>query len=472
MRAFFLYTILAFCLINCRHKIPEPQSDFAYLGGEVINANSNFVVLYKEHTVVDTVPLTNNRFIYKINHLESGLYTFAHGGEIQMVLLEPQDSIMFRLNTLDFDESLVFTGKGAKKNNYLINMFLENEKENEKVLKYSQSKPKTFEKSLDSLKEIKLKRLETFKTKFETTPLFDEIAQANIDYNYYLSKEVYPFAYYGSNELKNLQSLPEDFYSYRENIDYNNNVLRDYFPYYYFLRYHFNNLALQEHFKHSNDSVFDRKSLDYNLDKIKLIDSLVSNDSIKNGLLKDTAIRFLNTNKNVDEYDALIDAYLKSSTSKTQKRQVSNLANSLKRLRTGSSLPNIEITDYNNQDLSIHSIIDKPTVIYFWSYTIKGHFKESHYKIKSLKAKYPEVDFIAININSGDPKFWKTSLKEFNFPAENEYQFKSPLRAKETLAINAINKVMIVDKNSKIVDCNANMFSPMFEEEILGLISK
>ena len=36
---------------------------------------------------------------------------------------------MFRLNTLDFDESLVFTGEGAKKNNYLINLFLEHEKE-------------------------------------------------------------------------------------------------------------------------------------------------------------------------------------------------------------------------------------------------------------------------------------------------------------------------------------------------------
>ena len=29
------------------------------------------------------------------------------------MVIEPNDSIMIRLNTLDFDESLVFTGQGA-----------------------------------------------------------------------------------------------------------------------------------------------------------------------------------------------------------------------------------------------------------------------------------------------------------------------------------------------------------------------
>ena len=68
----------------------------------------SYYVISKSDSVLDTVKLDDhNRFAYKINDLQPGFYTFRHGSEIQKVLLEPNDSIMFRLNTYDFDESLV-----------------------------------------------------------------------------------------------------------------------------------------------------------------------------------------------------------------------------------------------------------------------------------------------------------------------------------------------------------------------------
>ena len=67
-----------------------------------------------------------------------------------MLLLEANDSIMFRLNTADFDESLVYSGSGAKKNNFLIKTFLENEIDNKKLTKYCQMEPEYFMKHVDS----------------------------------------------------------------------------------------------------------------------------------------------------------------------------------------------------------------------------------------------------------------------------------------------------------------------------------
>ena len=49
--------------------------------------------------------------------------------------------------------------------------------------------------------------------------------------------------------------------------------------------------------------------------------------------------------------------------------------------------------------LQLHSLINKPTVIHFWSREYKSHFKESHIKIKELKDKYPEINFISINVD-------------------------------------------------------------------------
>ena len=67
---------------------------------------------------------------------------------------------------------------------------------------------------------------------------------------------------------------------------------------------------------------------------------------------------------------------------------------------------------------------------------------------------------------------WKRSLKQYNSPVQNEYQFIDPPKARKDLVINSINKVMIIDSNGIIADPNANMFSMRFEELLLGLLNK
>lgn len=466
-----LLTLLS--IFSCKTDSKIDEGDVAYLGGEIINPSNNIVVIYKGKEPLDTLTLdSNNRFMYKFTHLEPGLYTFHHGTDIQMVLMEPNDSIMARLNTIDFDESLVYTGTGAKKNNYLIDMFLESEKEDQTVLKYCQFKALDFEKRLDSLRNSKLERLEEFSSKNTFSPLFETIAKANIDYNYYLSKEVYPFAFYSKDEISNINSLPDNFYDYRKGIDYNNDVLKDYFPYYEFLKYHFRNLAFTEFYEKTHDSIFNYKSVDYNLIKMNLIDSLVQNKSLKNSLLADTAYRFFNSGTSSQENSQILDRFLELSTDQYQKERSVSYANTLKNLEAGNLLPNLKVIDAKNQVQDIHGLINKPTVIYFWSYTIKRHFKDSHLKIAELQKKYPEVNFLSVNINNGDPEFWSSSLEQNGFSKINEYRFENPDSAKDAWALYPINKVILTNKKGIIENSNANMFSIHFEEQLLGLISR
>ncbi|PWK19542.1 hypothetical protein [Xanthomarina spongicola] len=287
MKYFYLILLFVVTLVSCKKDSKqEDEGDVAFIGGELINPTSSYVILSKGKEVLDTISLTDkNRFTYKISNMEPGLYTFHHGVELQMVLLEPNDSIMFRLNTMEFDESLVFTGKGAKKNNYLINLFLNSEIEEKAILGFSQLSAVLFEDKLDSIRDSKLAKLQIFSAKQTTSSLFKELVEANINYDYYLSKEVYPFVNYTYTEREILESLPEDFYSYRGQLNYNENNLQDYFSYYSFLKHHFENMALAEHFKRSKDNIFNRQSLDYSLIKLNLIDSLMKNEDIKNSLL-------------------------------------------------------------------------------------------------------------------------------------------------------------------------------------------
>lgn len=477
MRILIFILFIALSFNSCKKEVTIDEGDYAFLGGEIINPIDNKVILSKSNIVIDTILLDReNRFLYKIKDLESGLYAFKlqayHAVEFQLALLEPSDSIMLRLNTMDFDESLVYTGRGAKKNNYLINMFLKNEEDNKKVLKYSQLKPKIFESHLDSLSSIRHINLQEFIVKYNPSNLFKEISQGNIDYNYYISKEIYPFVYYGANEIRNLASLPEDFYGYRNDINYNNETLKDYFTYYSFLRYHFRNLALSEHLKNSKDSTFDRGSVNYNLKRLELIDSLVQVEDIKNPLLSMSTMSFINNSKDLDGFDELLEFYNEKCTNDSDRNHIKKLVSSLKQLKSGNKIPNVTLLNYKNEDVELHTLINKPTVIHFWSRDHKSHFKESHNKVKELKNKYPEISFISINVDKPNIKSNYKILAQYNCTTIGEYQLKDPKEAKRALAINPIIKVMVIDKKGKITEGHTNMFSIHFEEQLLVLLNK
>ena len=105
----------------CQDNDSSKKRDYTYIGGEIVNPNVDYVILFSEKGVGDTVKLDrNNRFIYKVKNLKDGIYSFKHNPENQLILLEKGDSLLFRLNTFEFDESLVFSGDGARKNNFLI----------------------------------------------------------------------------------------------------------------------------------------------------------------------------------------------------------------------------------------------------------------------------------------------------------------------------------------------------------------
>ena len=473
MKLYFILIGILITTIACKKDSNEASIDYAYLGGEIINPNTNYIVLSQDEAIIDTLKLdSNNRFLHKIDVSNGGLYTFRHGGEFQLILLEPKDSLLFRLNTLDFDESLVYSGNGDKKNNYFINEFLKSEQEEKYIVELSQLDGITFQKRVDSLKSSKSKALEKFKAKYNPSPLFLKIANANIDYSYYSSKEVYPFVHYGKNKAAILKSLPDDFYDYRKAISYNDSFLNSHHNYNKFLRLNLSNLSLNTHDNHDNNACFDRKSLCYNLDRLKLIDSLITNPKIKDEFLYHFTMGYLSKSKNEKNNNALLKSYLNKSSSEKGKMLMARYTNSVNRLKEGVKLPEIAVINYGDNELQITTLVDAPTVLSFWSHTYYEHFKESHYKLKELKAKYPEVKFITINIDNYDLEKSKKLLASNGFSNTNEYKFKNPEEALEIFAVYPMTKTILVDKNKKIANSNTNIFSMQFEEELLGLINK
>lgn len=471
MRFYATVLLLLTALLSCKNSSKESE-EYTYFGGEIINPSNDYVLLYNTRDEADTLFLdSNNRFLKKITNFEAGLYTFIHGGEFQWILLEPKDSLLLRLNTIDFDESLVFTGNGARKNNYLVKTFLENEAENQQFRQLCQLEPDKFGHVLDSIRQSKLAELYEFLSEKEYSDFFKTLAETSINYNYYANKEMYPFGYYGYGNLIHYKDLPEDFYDFRKDIDLNIESLKEFYTYNKFLYSHFNNLALQKFYETAtHDDLFDSRSVIFNLEKLNLIDSLVANDMIRNDLLKYTTRNFVSTCDDSLEIQEMLNSFIQKSSSEKDKDMMNSLVFSIKGLKRGNKLPTLVLVDYKDKTIALDSIINKPTVIYFWSSSFPLQMKNSHFKVTQLRTKFPNVDFIGININDDDNSHWKSILDRNDYSVDQEYQFKDPNEALDALAINSVNKSILIWKDSKIINANALIFSSEFEDELKALM--
>ncbi|MBT8273787.1 MAG: hypothetical protein KJO77_08270, partial [Bacteroidia bacterium] len=418
---------------------------------------------------IDTVYLDeNNRFHYTLENLNPGLYSFVHGEEYQVILLEPNDSIMIRLNTYDFDESLVFTGKGSKKNNFLIELFIEQEVMNETMYELSELAPEDFVEQLDSIHAAKEKKLRAFFNKHQGSRLFQKVASACINYNHYAQKEIYPFRYFGKRYVS-ANMLPEGYFDFRKDIIYNDEDLKDFYPYYNFLFPHFNNLALTTYIEKSKDSLFDSYSIDYHLNKLELIDSLISVSAIKSNLLKYSTRNFLSRSRSPENSEAMYASFMDKCKDEESVEYVTYFYNTLLKLKPGNQFPNIDLVDKRNKELSINSIVTQPTVVYFWSKANKHHSIDSHQTAKKLKEQYPEINFISVNVNNQNISSWQRYLRKNKFNSEHEYMLRNPEVAKKILALSNVYKVIIIDETSEILVANANMFSMEFKEVLAEL---
>lgn len=440
----------------------------AWFGGEIVNPNANHIILTKNELVVDTIALDeNNRFLYYIENVEKGIYNFIHN-EYQMVYLEPGDSLMLRLNTIEFDESLAFTGKGAERNNFLINMFNYNESENQRMRPFYQLPVNEFLQKLDSMSKIRFDNLNRFIKRYKPCKSFHEVAEANILYDKYTKMEFFPFVNSDYNDNVDASSLPSDYYDFRKNISYNSTALQSYYTYYRFMLWHFDYLAYEQY---KNEHHFNWKSLTHITLKLNFIDSLVPLESLKNSLLRTSTRRFIINCKNPEEEKQALDLYLSLSTDENHREEMIKISEASLKLMPGKKLPNLTIYTFNGERVSFEQIINQPTVLYFWSINSINHFRNIHSKVDELKVKYPEFDYIAINTDA-DKDTWKQIINRHGYDKNKEFRFHDPLKAMEHLIINTVNKSMIIDENSKIIDNHTNLFSSHFEEELLGLLNQ
>ena len=410
-------------LSNCKNDNKQ-----TFFNGKILNKSSEKIILsVDENPLYNSLISESGNFSITIDSLESGLYNFFLQPEFQYVILEEGDSIYIRLNSLDFDESLVFMGKGSAKNNFLIDVFLKNEEHNDILNSYYNASFDDFLIKVDSLFNNQKELFKEFKQNNRLSYLSENLILDAIKYP--LLEKIQ--SYLVSNNL-DLNRLEIDFSKYE--IDFNNNSISSYKPYIDFIYLYSFNLT--------------RSISDYNfqVERLKILDSLVQSDDIKSKLFRFLAFEILLNEKSLKEKRIFFEEFKNISDYSSINNEVEILLKNQLQLSPGKSFPSIKGYDVNRVIKDISTISNKK-IIFFWSYDQNAHFNSIYQKINSLENKYLSYKLISLNINDDFDK-WKSNYKPTKNVTElqtNDFEYMS-----KKLILDNLNKVFIVDENNII----------------------
>lgn len=455
-----LPTALLLLLQSCKDFANDNY--VAYFGGEITNPSNRYVLFCKNNEVIDTIPLKpDNTFFKKFDSLAPGLYSFKNEPEFQYIYFDKNDSLMVHVNSRDFDESVVFCGRGDEKNNFLMEMYLRNEKDKNAVFNAFDFPLQRFTAVVDSLydsnKKFYAKRKETIQWNEE----FDILAKASLNFPYYSKKELYPMIHHMRTGNDVYETIPKNYYSYRNAVDLNNATLSDFAPYVMYVNHMLNNMATIKYHNHYSEADL---SLKTNISKLNIADTLIKNEYAKNKILDNIAFQYLLEDQNATNNQAFLKVYHKYSTDKSQKNEIVKIGNAIQRLITGKELPVVELIDANGKKFKSDKIITGKTLIFFWSENANSHLVASHKKIAEFKKKHPDYTFIAVNLDTDTD--WKKTVAKYNFKNVAEYRCADFEDIKSKWAITKIHRTIIINSDKTIKNAFTNIFEVNFENQL------
>lgn len=466
-RIFTLLLFSSMLFMGCKDTT-NPKKSSTWFGGEIVNPKLDYLVLNKGRQVIDTIQLNNdNTFSYEFKNLEQGMYSFSHR-EFQIFYLEPGDSLMLRVNTIEFDESLAFSGIGAEKNNLLIDLFLLNENVDDQMNTYSNLSPEVFLGKMDSIQNIRNDKLKRFLIKNSSSEAFTATAKGIIDYGIMAKKELYVSTNSKRQVYDESVTIPPSFYDYRNVMNLNDEVLKDSYTYYRAVDYYLDNLSFEAY---KGTAPFKRLSFLHSKHKMNFIDSLITMDVMRNRLLRNTVGRHVLNGGTAEEKEKIVDIFKTLSSNPADILEMTKLSEAVINLSPGREMPNMLLLTAENTVKDLHSILTKPTVLYFWSDASVKHYRKIHTRAAELHSKYPEYDFIGINVDTHFKK-WLRVIKNSGYAMRKEFQLNDNTDAETKLVLNSMNKAIILDANGIILDGNTNIQSTLIENDLLALMNQ
>ncbi len=123
MKKFFVTGLLIFSALNV---IGQAKSQIKFTA-KIANRNSDTLVIQGKD-FKQVIPINKKEIFVASFGAPKGFYVFSDGTESSRLYLKPNSDITLTMNAKEFDETIVYKGKGADESNFLAQQALRNEK--------------------------------------------------------------------------------------------------------------------------------------------------------------------------------------------------------------------------------------------------------------------------------------------------------------------------------------------------------
>ena len=438
-------------LISCKKEV---EIDRIFFGGQIVNPSSTYVTLYKDNKRIDSLPLNlNYRFFKYYDSLDSGIYKIEHIPEYKSVFLEKGDSIWARINASSFNESIVYSGRGSAKNNFMMDLLLSFEKENSFLSSKYSSDSKTFTKLIDSLLIEKKNKWIIMDSINKLSPIAQKITQAAYIYPYATRKERYALLR-GTFWKKKQDSI---YFDFRKYLSLTETDLAFFDPYINYLLNYLSKKALD-----STENYFiNRQKTNFNIKRLKLIKSHVRGNVLINNLSRALAFEELMKTENHDNHEKFLQNFLLVNTSNSYLKEVLDLHNDIEKMSTGNILPKLNLRNHQLDVIGTDELIKQPTVFYFWSQTQMNHYRNTVIKVKALEEIFPKYQFKGICIQPFNEIVFQVH-RMMGIDPETQFAFINFDNDSKKWVLSLLNRAIVVNADGKIKEGFGNFSAPDF----------
>ena len=418
----FFYLIIVLFIISCS----EDDNSKTSFSGLIQNPTHENIYISDGQKVLDTIGIKKDGSFKKVIDIkESNFLVFNHPPEYQTFYIEPGDSLSFRLNTMDFDKSLVFSGDSSAENNFLMDMYLMNEANNDLILSYYKTTPDAIIDKTDSIRTERFNKLKQLDKKHDFSENFLNIAKKSINYELYDIRERYSFL------LKNYfpdkaKSLNDSFYDYRDSINFNDTDLISHFGYLRFLDDFLKNRSVDKCLNNndlSREKCFELNSFNNVHQRLKLVNSIFEHQGLKNKFLERFFAKELVYATTNDQLNMALGLLNDVEIDDNKKEELKEFAEFHRTFVEGQQIDELPLKNHNKDTIALKSLADKPyTAIHVWSCNMPAVNEKRFELINKLREKYEKINFVGINTDYNNYNLWQQNVADHNLIRHHELQ--------------------------------------------------
>jgi len=167
-------------------------------------------------------------------------------------------------------------------------------------------------------------------------------------------------------------------------------------------------------------------------------------------VLRYIAFEYLLKEKKLIDIDTFLNLFYDVSPNELINLEIEELYNDISSLQIGKLLPKIDLTDLkNNGDVTLQN--KKPIVFFFWSYDQSSHQAGIFDRVDKILSKNKNFIFYSVNINRDHQKWGEYVLNLKKIEGIKHYRSIDFEGMSKRMVLNNLNKVIVTDKNLKII---------------------